>query len=158
MVMSLLGPGSIFGEICAFDDVSRSADVVALTPLRLARLRISPFSSLLSQNASFALSLARLQSSRLCDLNRRFVLQTADATTRLLDALVYLARTNSSNDNPLDPLPVLPQMEIAVIAGLSRETASRTMSKLRNRGVVVEEDGQLRLSDIKILRKRGLIS
>lgn len=45
----------------------------------------------------FALALARLEASRLRDLNQRFALQSADATTQLLDPLAYLL------GNPLDP-------------------------------------------------------
>ena len=90
VIMSLLGPGDVFGEMAALDGASRSADVVALTPLHLIKLRSAPFASLLRKQASFALALARLEASRLLDLNQRFALQSADATTRLLDALATL--------------------------------------------------------------------
>ena len=42
VVMSLLGSGDVFGELAVFDGDSRSADVVALTSLRLVKLRIPP--------------------------------------------------------------------------------------------------------------------
>ena len=157
VVMSLLGPGDVFGEMAALDGETRSADVVALTPLRLIKLRVKPFASLLAANSGLSLSLAHLEASRLRDLNRRFALQTADATTRLLDALAYLARRSSPTDDPQAPIPPLAQLEIALIAGLARETASRTLSKLRTRGTVGEEDGRLRLLDLQPLQKRGLL-
>ncbi len=158
VVMSLLGSGDVFGEMAVFDGDSRSADVVALTPLRLVKLRIPPFAALLEQNTGLGTALAKLEAKRLRDLNRRFALQTADATTRLLDALAYLARKSSSKDDPQAPIPPLTQQEIALIAGLARETASRTLSKLRSRGTVSEENGMLSLVDLKPLQKRGLIS
>ena len=105
----------------------------------------------------FALALARLEASRLRDLNQRFALQSADATTRLLDPLAYLSRKSSGSKDPLALIPPLAQKEIALLAGLARETASRTLSKLRSRGTVVEEDGQLRLVDAQPLIKRGLL-
>ena len=40
VVMSLLGVGDVFGEMAALDGGIRSADVVALTPLRLVKLRV----------------------------------------------------------------------------------------------------------------------
>ena len=158
VVMSLLGAGDVFGEMAVFDGDSRSADVVALTNLRLVKLRIPPFAALLNQQAGFALALAQLEASRLRDLNRRFALQTADATTRLLGALSYLARKSSADDDLQAQIPPLAQLEIALIAGLARETASRTLSKLRQRGTVIEEDGRLSLADLKPLEKRGLMS
>ena len=157
VVMSLLGSGDVFGEMAVFDGDSRSADVVALTPLRLVKLRIPPFAALLEKNTGLGVSLAKLEATRLRDLNRRFALQTADATTRLLDALAYLARKSSSTDDPQAPIPDLTQQEIALIAGLARETASRALSKLRSRGTVTEENGMLSLVDLKPLQKRGLI-
>ena len=43
------------------------------------------------------------------------------------------------------------------MAGVSRETASRILSKLRSRGVLEEVDGCLRLLDLQPLIKRGLL-
>jgi CRP/FNR family cyclic AMP-dependent transcriptional regulator len=157
VVMSLLGQGDVFGEMAALDGDVRSADVVALTSLQLVKLRVAPFASLLEKQASFALALARLEASRLRDLNRRFALQTADATTRLLDALAYLARKSSAEADPQALIPPLGQRELALVAGLARETASRTLSKLRTKGTVAEENGGLRLVDLQPLRKRGLL-
>ena len=157
VIMSLLGQGDVFGEMAALDGASRSADVVALTPLHLIKLHSVPFVALLGQQASFALALARLEASRLRDLNQRFALQSADATTRLLDALAYLARKSSRDQNPQAEIPLLAQREIALLAGLARETASRTLSKLRNRGTVMETNGQFRIVDPQPLIKRGLL-
>ena len=157
VVMSLLGAGDVFGEMAALDEGTRSADVVALTPLRLGKLRGAPLAALLKKEAVFALALARLEASRLRDLNRRFALQTADATTRLLDSLAYLARKSSAQNDPQASIPPLAQLEIALIAGLARETASRTLSKLRTRGTVIEDNGRLRLVNLKPLEKRGLM-
>jgi len=157
VIMSLLGPGDVFGEMAALDGASRSADVVALTPLHLVKMRSAPFESLLGQLAPFALALARLEAGRLRDLNQRFALQSADATTRLLDALAYLARKSSGGQDLQSEIPPLAQREIALLAGLARETASRTLSKLRSRGTVNEKNGMLSLADLKPLQKRGLI-
>ena len=56
VVMSLLGAGDVFGEMAALDGEARSADVVALTPLRLIKLRVPPFATLLEKQAGFALA------------------------------------------------------------------------------------------------------
>ena len=155
--MSLLGPGDVFGELASLGGHARSADVVALTSLELIKMRATSFTSLLTEEALFALALARLEAGRLRDLNQRFAVQTADATTRLLDALAYLARRNSGGVDPLAEIPPLAQREVALLAGLARETASRTLSKLRSRGTVTEENGRLRIVDAQPLIKRGLL-
>ena len=158
VVMSLLGPGDLFGEMAALDGSTRSADVVALTPLKLIKLRVAPFLELLEHQAGFALNLARFEAARLKDLNRRFALQSGDATSRMLDSLAYLARKSSGiSRDPQSLIPALAMRELALVAGLARETASRTLSKLRTRGTVIEEEGRLRLADLQPLHQRGLL-
>jgi CRP-like cAMP-binding protein len=76
----------------------------------------------------------------------------------LLAALAYLARRSSPADDPQAPIPPLAQRELGLLAGLARETASRTLSKLRSRGIVVEENGRLRIVDLQPLVKRGLVA
>ena len=156
-VLSLIGAGELLGELSVLDGDARSADVVTLSPVKLLKLQGNTFKRVLQDNISLALGIARLEASRLRDLNRRFGLQKSDATTRLLDTLAYIASKNGAEDNPLALMPPLSQGEIAILAGLARETASRTMSKLRSRGVVSEENGCMRLTSLQPLRKRGLI-
>ena len=158
VVMSVLGSGDVFGEMAAIDGAPRSADVVALTPLRLVNMRAAPFSELLKEQPSFSLALSQLMASRLRNLNQRFALQSGDATTRMLDTLAYLASKNSPDADPMAEIPAMAQREIALIAGLARETASRTLSKLRTRGTVIDvRGGGLQLLDLEPLRKRGLM-
>lgn len=157
-ILSLVGEGDLLGEISALDGEPRSADVVSLTPVKLLKMDGRTFQSLLRTHPSLALQLARLEAGRLRDLNRRFALQRSDATTRVLDALAYIARKSSASDDPLTLMPDLPQGEIAIIAGIARETSSRTMSKLRSKGVVIEQTGGMKLSSIEPLKKRGLIA
>ena len=79
------------------------------------------------------------------------------AATRLLDALSYLARRSSTANDPQAVIPALAQRELGLLAGLARETASRTLSKLRSRGTVEELEAGLRIADLQPLIKRGLL-
>ncbi len=49
------------------------------------------------------------------------------------------------------------QKEIASIAGLSRETASRTLSKLKARKIIYETEYTLTIEDKSSLIKRSII-
>ena len=158
VVLAVLGPGCIFGEMAALADTARSADVVALTPVRVLKLREEPFEALLRSEAGFALALARLEAGRLRDLNKRFAIQESGATTRLLNALAYLAQQSSAVGDPQAIVPALVQRELGLLAGLARETASRTLTKLRSKGTVEEVEGGLRIADLEPLISRGLLS
>jgi CRP/FNR family cyclic AMP-dependent transcriptional regulator len=158
-VLAVLGPGDLCGDMAVLaPSRQRSADVVTLVPCTVAILRAGPFQALLQSELGLALALARLQAQRLQALNRRYGLGTADATTRLLATLLDLALRSSPGAAATDPIPPLPQRELAVLAGLARETASRTLSKLRLRGTVGDTaDGGLQLLDLGPLQRRGLL-
>lgn len=156
-VMAVLGPGELMGEMAALTSGGRSADVVALTRLVAVKLRASGYRQLLFQDGELALALARLLAQRLSALNRRFLMRGADAATRLLAALLQLALSSSRGKDPLAVIPPLAQRELAAIAGLSRETTSRTFTQLRQRGTVIGGPDGIRIADLQSLRKRGLV-
>jgi CRP-like cAMP-binding protein len=157
--LAVLGPGDVCGEMAVLaPGGQRTADVVALVSCTAVILRAAPFTGLLHGEPALALALARLQARRLQALNRRFALGTADATTRLLAALQELAERSAPGAGPCAAIPPLPQRELAVLAGLARETASRGLSKLRQRGTVRDTaDGGLQLADPGALERRGLL-
>lgn len=157
IVMSVLGTGDVFGEMAALEGGHRSADVVSLTPVTIVKLRAAPFEELMRKEPEFALSFARLMAHRLRELNLRFAIQNSDATTRVLNALAYLAMKSSPDNSPSSEIPLLAQREIGLLAGLSRETTSRTLSKLRSKRVIEDNKESIRLIDLGPLVKRGLL-
>ena len=157
-VMAVLGPGDLMGEMAVLAAGVRNADVVALTPLKVVKLRAGAYRELLLNDGAISLALARLLAGRLTALNRRFLLRGGDATTRLLGVLLDLAHTCSGGKDPLALIPPLPQRELAAMAGLSRETTSRTFAQLRERGMVIGDPQGMRSADLQCLRKRGLLA
>lgn len=134
IVLSLLGCGDLFGEIAVLEEQDRSADVVALTPVRVVKLHGTSFRQAVRKDPELALALIRLETGRLRDLSRRFAIHSSDATTRLLAVLAYLAKKASLADDPLEEIPPLSQRELGVLSGLSRETTSRTSTSCVNVG------------------------
>jgi len=157
-VMAVLGPGDLMGDMAVLTAGVRNADVVALTRLKVVKLRAGAYRELLLTDGAISLALARVLAGRLSALNRRFLLRGGDATTRLLGVLLDLAHTCSRGRDPLALIPPLPQRELAVMAGLSRETTSRTFAQLRQRGMVIGDPQGMRIVDLQGLRKRGLLA
>lgn len=158
VVMSLLGPGDVFGELAMLCGGHRTADVVSLTDCEIVKLRASLFRKLLMREPLLGMALATVIARRHLQLNRRFMLRGADATTRLLAALLDLALHSGVDAGPTAVIPPLPVRELATLSGMARETASRTLSKLRERGTVAEvEGGGLRIADLEPLRRRVLL-
>ena len=157
VVLCLLGVHEIFGEIALLDGGGRSADVVSLSDTILVKFPGMPVVKALNRNTSFAIEMARLEAKRLRDLNKRFVLQSSDATTRLLASLAYVATKFCKECNPFAEIPGLAQREVAAIAGLARETASRTLGKLKQRNIIETSGSGMRIVSEEAMYKRGLI-
>jgi CRP-like cAMP-binding protein len=158
VVMALLGPGDLMGEMAVLTQGVRNADVVALTPLVAVKLRAGLFRDLVHHDPRVSLALARLMAVRLTAIHARLLLRGSDATTRLLAVLQDLALTASRGRDPLAPIPPLPQRELAVMAGLARPTTSTTLALLRERGIVKVDPHGMRIADLQALRKRGLLA
>lgn len=126
--------------------------------MELVKLRGASFREAVRQDPELALAVIRLETGRLRDLSRRFAIQASDATTRVLSVLAYLARKASVDNDPMAEIPVLSQKELGLLAGLSRETTSRTLNRLRQKGTIaVTPSGGLRLVDLQPLRRRALL-
>ena len=70
----------------------------------------------------------------------------SSAAARLLQVLEDLATRTAPEAPPTAPIPPLPQRELAALSGLARETASRTLARLRRQGLVEQmPGGRLRL-------------
>ncbi|MEB3317664.1 MAG: Crp/Fnr family transcriptional regulator [Cyanobacteriota bacterium] len=157
-VISLMGPGSLIGDLAIFSTLSlRTVDVVSLTAATLFKLRRSALREAMDDSPAFMHVIACLQAQRLCALGERLMLMNEDATTRLLASLSLLARLNGPEDDPLHPIPALSQQEIAVISGLSRGTASTLINKLRGNGILEQTDQGLRFTSLTPLQRRGLL-
>jgi CRP-like cAMP-binding protein len=158
VVIALMGAGEMFGELALLlGNGRRTADVVALTPLEVVKLRWTPVQEELDRSPGFSLALARLQASRLLALGRRFSLRGEDATTRVLATLLELAHCSGYQKDPHAPIPDLKQTEIATIAGLARGTTSRILTQLRSRGTIVDTPEGWRFANLEPLRRRGLV-
>jgi CRP/FNR family transcriptional regulator, cyclic AMP receptor protein len=64
-LISLLGPGAVFGEMSLLDELPRSATVTALEPLHVLVLTIFDFRALLLENPEISIKLLGVLSQRL---------------------------------------------------------------------------------------------
>jgi CRP/FNR family cyclic AMP-dependent transcriptional regulator len=157
-VISLMGCGALIGDLAIFSALSlRTVDVVSLTPITFRKLRHRALQEVMDSSAAFLQAIACLQAHRLCTLGERLMLMNEDANTRLLATLSCLARLNGPDDDPFQPIPPISQQEIAVIAGLSRGTASTLINRLRGNGTLEQTDQGLRFTTLVPLQKRGLL-
>ncbi len=148
-ILSILGPGEMFGEMGVLDDEARSATVVAVTPGTLVTITKSDFKRHLRENFDVALYVMRKLVQRLRTADRRIEsLALLDVSGRVVRLLRDFGETAGS-EHPM--VRKITRQEIAKMVGASREMVSRVLKDLQARGLIEEEDdGRIVLHELSI--------
>lgn len=141
--LALAVPGDLVGETAACDGDLQPLDVVALTSCKVIGVDADLFIDVATSNPDAALELARTLAAR-----TRWISATAGERTtndvpsrlaaRLLDLAEIIGRMRSGTIE-LD-LP-LTRTDVGQLAGMCRESASKTLSSWKRQGVL-EHNGQ----------------
>src|ERR1051325_105665 len=152
VILSVLGPGSFFGEMARVDDEPRSAHVIAMEDTSLLQLRREDFRTRLRSSPELSIALLRELSRRLRraddTVTRRMLL---DGNGRVAPRLLELAR-EEGGDAGARITRRLTHASIGQMVGASRETVSRTMRTLVVRNIIAVERREIRLLDLPALR------
>ncbi|MBX5465825.1 MAG: Crp/Fnr family transcriptional regulator [Clostridia bacterium] len=143
--INLLGAGEVVPHVGFLEGSSYPATATALEESVVWALGRRPLMELLRRDALLAIRLLEITARRLAELQRRLQ-ETAlgDLRQRVAYALVRLASEHGRGEGRWRTLPPhITHQEIANLAGVSRESVSRTMGRfLRNGWVREGADGQ----------------
>jgi CRP-like cAMP-binding protein len=150
VILSVLGEGTFFGEMALLDDEPRSAHVIAMEDSVVLALRREDFRARLRASPEVAIALLRELSRRLRRADDQIgSLVLLDVNGRVAELLVRLA-TEEKGDRITRKLT---HATIAQMIGSSRETVSRTMRELQDRGLIT-----VTRQDITLIDRAGLQS
>jgi CRP-like cAMP-binding protein len=133
VILSVLGEGDFFGEMALIDDEPRSAHVIAMSDSSLLVLRREDFQGLLMQTPGIALAMLRELTRRLRRVDEKVgSLVLLDVNGRVARLLLDLAEEAGGERITRR----LTHHTIAQMIGSSRETVSRTMRELVDKGFI----------------------
>lgn len=133
VILSVLGPGSFFGEMSLVDDKPRSAHVIAMEDSRMLVLLRREFEAHVRLHPDVAIGLLRELSRRLRRADQSIAnLVLLDVNGRVADLLLRLAGEEDGSRITRR----LTHQTIAQMIGTSRETVSRTMRQLVTGNVI----------------------
>lgn len=153
VTLNILGPGELFGEMAALDEVPRSTDVITLAPTTIGNMPAQDFVQLIHTEPLAGIRLAQLMGRRLRQVNRRLRLRESDSTSRVADILLFLADGQGQKSDSGIKIPNLPHRELSSLSGLARETVTRVLSKLEKRGLIQRDRDVLCIPDINALER-----
>jgi len=156
ITLTILGPGEVFGEMAALDEIPRSTDVIALTDTQVSSLSAQHFVKFLENDAQAGIRLSQLLARRLRQINRRLQLREATSTARVADILLFLAEYRGKVSRAGIEIPHLPHREISSLSGLARETVTRVLSKMESEDLIHRdrERDLLCIPDLDALEKQ----
>jgi len=133
VILSVMGSGEFFGEMALIDDEPRSAHVIAMEDSSLVVLRREDFQPILAQTPAIALALLKELSRRLRRVDEKVgSLVLLDVNGRVAQLLLELADEAGGERITRH----LTHHTIAQMIGSSRETVSRTMRDLVDKGLI----------------------
>jgi CRP/FNR family transcriptional regulator len=154
IALATFGPGDIFGELAMFDDEERSATIEAIDDLEALAIRGPDMRRLMYERPALAVALAIALCRRLRATNERLASQSFQTVqsrvANVLSDLVERARAEGVEDAEV-PITAT-QADVAMLAGSSRESASRFLASLERAGVIAQGRGRLVVRDPGALR------
>jgi len=143
-VLAFLSAGKVFGEMSLADGLPRSATATAVTDVALYVLYAEEYWELIRRCPRVAHNLARILALRLREMNHEVeVLTFEESRGKIAYALLKLYRHEFGEPTKRGRVLPLTQRELADLAGTSRETATRAVNELQERGYVLSETGQI---------------
>ncbi len=138
VILSLLGAGTVFGELSLLDGKPRSANVTATEETDLIMLRRADFVQLIYKMPQIATALLAELATRLRKTDRQVEgLALLDVTSRISETLLQLAAdqgVETANGVVIENRPT--HQELANMSGTTRETVSRVLKRLENQGYI----------------------
>ena len=156
-LLSVHGPGEMFGELSLFDPTPRTASATAITDATLAGLTHVDLRTWLSSRPEVAMHMLGALAQRLRRINDiKADLVFTDVPGRVAKALLDLgSRFGVQQENGLQVNHDLTQEELAQLVGASRETVNKALADFAARGWIQLAAKSVLLVDADRLRKRA---
>jgi len=155
VILALLGPGEIFGELAILDGEARSANALAQENCQLLAINKEDFLEILKNNFSVSFNLMCELAKRLRKSDQQIeALSLSDAEHRIGVSLLNLAEDMGVIRKGKVTIQNLPfQQDIANMAGTSRETVSRVLKILENKSMISKVGHTLVIPDYTFFKQ-----
>ena len=157
VILAVLGPGEVVGEMSLADSLGRSADVSTLEETILLWMHRSAFRTSLEEVPMLSRNLASLLSRRVRLTNAHLLsLAALDVPGRVASQLLALAREYGESTPQGARVPMrLTQSDLAGLAGASRVRVNQVLGYFRKRGLIsMDREGHFTVRDEDSLARR----
>ena len=149
VVLNVIGPGEVFGEIAMIDGGERTADAFAMEETELLVLSRRDFMPVLARNPDVCMKLLELLCRRLRWTSEQMEdMNFLDLRSRLAKRLAYLADNHGEATGGGDRKAVrISQQLLANMIGASREAVNIQLAAWKDEGVISSRRGWITILD-----------
>ena len=145
-IVAFFNPGEMFGEVAVFEDRPYPASAQAAGPAAVVAVPRADFLGFLARRPQVAMSIVSVLVARLRDAHDRLKdLAIERVEQRLANALFMLSAK-------LGPTLPFTRQDIADMTGTTTETAIRTLSRFKERGIISTTRGKVTIVSAEKLR------
>jgi CRP/FNR family transcriptional regulator len=154
IALATFGPGDIFGELALFDDERRSASIQTIDAVEALAILGPDMRRLMLRRPQLAVALAGNLARRLRATNERLANQSFQTVQSRVAGVIagLVEQAVAEGAAPGDVTITATQADLAMLAGSSRESASRFLATLERAGVISQGRGRLTVHDPDALR------
>ncbi len=156
-ILAMLGEGDYFGEMSLIDGEPRSASVMTLEPSEIMIIQRGDLMDLLESKPRLALSMLVEFSRRLRAADRQISnLSMLSVAGKVAGTLLRIAGSMGKKEGQLWVVEKMPtHQEIASMSGTTRETVTRVLATLSDRGLLHIDKKKLTIIDTGELEETG---
>ncbi len=136
-ILKIIGPGELLGEENLFEGGTHTASARTLEPTRARFIKREDFLDFLKRYPNVALQLAEKIARELQSFQAKLI-ETAyeSCRARLARLLLALAERYGTGENGREIQAPISRTDLAEMAGISTETAIRTLGEFEERGLI----------------------
>ena len=151
--LATLGPRDIFGELAMLDGGTRSASIETLSDCELLALPAADMRRVIADHGEIAAKLIAALTRRLRETNERVARQSFQTVpSRVAGVLMQLVAEETVPEGREGVTLKMNQIDLAQLAGTSRESVSRFLATLERAGVVRVGRGRVTIVEPRRLR------
>ncbi|WP_018665200.1 Crp/Fnr family transcriptional regulator [Heyndrickxia acidiproducens] len=143
-IITLLREGDMFPHVGFFRKIRYPANSLAIEETDLLAVRISDFEKVLLENPHLAMTLYRVMSDEILDLQDRLEAQILNsAYEQVIKLFLRLARSHGTAADEAGFILVkvpLNNTDLASMIGVTRETISRTIHRLKQKNLIIPQE------------------
>jgi CRP/FNR family transcriptional regulator, cyclic AMP receptor protein len=155
-ILAMLGPGTIVGELAMIDGLPRSSSIFAVRDCELSFINREEFGECTKQHPEIYRYLANVLAARLRETDEAVAADSfLTVRERLARALIELGELLGEADDAgrVVICHKINQSDLAALAGVARENASRVMGDWKRRKVVTRSGGYYCLNAVETLKR-----